>query len=61
MIKEYIHLSAQLAELFNTKSKEKNLHYGTFYENQEIEVKFFFEYLYIFDLLLEKNFYYRTS
>jgi hypothetical protein len=61
MIKEYIHLSRQLAELFNTKSKEKNLHYGTFYENQEIEVKFFFEYLYIFDLLLEKNFYYRSS
>ncbi len=61
MIKKYIHLSAQLAELFNAKSKEKNLHYGTFYENQEIEVKFFFEYLYIFDLLLEKNFYYRSS
>ncbi len=61
MIKQYVYLSAQLAQLFNVKSKEKNLHYITFYENQEMEIKFFFEYLYMFDLLLEKNIYYSTS
>jgi hypothetical protein len=61
MIKQYVHLSAQLADLFNAKSKEKNLHCETFYENQELETRIFYEYLHIFGLLLTKKFYYTSK
>ncbi len=61
MIKQYITLSKELAELFNTKNQEKNLHYGIFYENEELEIRLFMEYLYVFGLLIQKNFYYRSS
>lgn len=60
-MKQYITLSKELAELFNAKNKEKNLHYKVFDENEELDIKLFFEYLYHFDLLIQKEFYYRTS
>ena len=61
MIKQYITLSKELAELFNAKNQEKNLHYGIFYKNEELEIRLFMEYLYIFGLFIPKNFYYRSS
>jgi hypothetical protein len=61
MIKHYIHISKELADLFNEKSIEKKLHYSTFYENQELEIRLFMEYLHTFDLLIQKHFYYRSS
>lgn len=60
-MKEYITLSKELAELLNAKNKEKNLNYCEFYENQEIDTRLLFEYLYEFELLIQKNFYYRSS
>jgi hypothetical protein len=60
-MKEYITLSKELAELLNAKNKENNLNYCEFYENQEIDTRLFFEYLYEFELLIQKNFYYRSS
>ncbi len=61
MIKQYVYLSSQLAQLFNAKSEEKNLDCETFYENQELETRIFYEYLHIFGLLLTKNFYYTSK
>lgn len=60
-MKEYITLSKELAELLNVKNKEKNLQYNLFNENEELDIRLFFEYLYEFDLLIQKNFYYRSS
>lgn len=61
MIKQYITLSKELAELFNNKNNEKKFHYETFYENQELDIRLFMEYLHAFGLLIQKEFYYRSS
>jgi hypothetical protein len=61
MIKQYICISDEIAQLFNQKSKEHNMEYGSFHKDQEVDLQLFMRYLHIFGLIYQKHFVYSYS